>query len=106
MKEIKFGPNTDDHDYNFKNNAIRFKTTNKVKFIVDLKVDKWLIKNLVMTFWSVSQRIWRYNEIDSKPSSENLLTMVVSPKKEIDRIIEKLESVDTEPMENEEIIDE
>ena len=46
-------------------------------------------------------------EIDSKPSSEkNLLTMVVSPKKEIDRIIEKLESVDTEPMENEEIIDE
>ena len=35
-KEIKFGPNTEDHDYNFKkDNAVKFlKQHNKVKFTV------------------------------------------------------------------------
>ncbi|MCB5250539.1 MAG: translation initiation factor IF-3 [Candidatus Cloacimonetes bacterium] len=110
VKEIKFGPNTDDHDYNFKkNNAIRFlKQQNKVKFTVRFKGRQMAHKELGYDVLErIAEDLKDIIEIDSKPSSEkNLLTMVVSPKKEIDRIIEKLESVDTEPMENEEIIDE
>ncbi|MCZ2076892.1 MAG: translation initiation factor IF-3 [Bryobacteraceae bacterium] len=39
VKEIKFRPNTDDHDYNFKkNNAIRFlKEGNRVKAVVQFR---------------------------------------------------------------------
>ena len=91
LKEIKFGPNTDDHDYNFKkNNAIRFlKQHNKVKFTVRFKGRQIAHKELG---YDVLDRLVKdlqeIVDIDSKPIAEkNLLSMVVSPKKDIDKIL-------------------
>lgn len=94
IKEIKFGPNTDDHDYNFKkNNALRFlKQHNKVKFTVKFKGRQMAHKELG---YNVLERLVEdlkeLVDVDTKPASEkNLLTMIVSPKKEIDKILVKL----------------
>ena len=91
LKEIKFGPNTDDHDYNFKkNNAIRFlKQHNKVKFTVKFKGRQIAHKELG---YDVLERLSKDLEdivdIESKPISEkNLISMVVAPKKDIDKIL-------------------
>lgn len=94
IKEIKFGPNTDDHDYNFKkNNALKFlKQHNKVKFTVKFKGRQMAHKELG---YNVLDRLVEdlkdFVDVDSKPSSEkNLLTMIVSPKKDIDKILIKM----------------
>ncbi len=94
IKEIKFGPNTDDHDYNFKkNNAIRFlKQHNKVKFTVKFKGRQMAHKDLG---YNVLERLVEdlkeLVDVDSKPTSEkNFLNMIVSPKKDIDKILVKL----------------
>ena len=91
LKEIKFGPNTDDHDYNFKkNNAIRFlKQHNKVKFTVKFKGRQIAHKELG---YNVLDRLVtdlaEIADVDSKPTSEkNIISMIMSPKKEIDRIL-------------------
>ncbi len=97
IKEIKFGPNTDDHDFNFKKkNAIKFlKQHNKVKFTVKFKGRQLAHKELG---YNVLERLVEdlkeFVDIDSKPTSEkNYLTMIVSPKKEIEKILERLEIV-------------
>jgi len=98
IKEIKFGPNTDDHDYNFKkNNAIRFlKQHNKVKFTVRFKGRQMAHKELGYDVLKrLEEELKDFIEIDSSPSAEkNLLTMVVSPKKDIERLIAKQTDLD------------
>ena len=91
LKEIKFGPNTDEHDYNFKkNNAVRFlKQHNKVKFTVKFKGRQIAHKELG---YNVLERLTKdlaeIAEVDSKPTSDkNLLSMIMSPKKDIDKIL-------------------
>jgi len=91
LKEIKFGPNTDEHDFNFKkNNAIKFlKQHNKVKFTVKFKGRQIAHKDLG---YNVLERLEtdlaHIAEVDSKPTSEkNLLSMIMSPKKDIDKIL-------------------
>jgi translation initiation factor IF-3 len=91
LKEIKFGPNTDEHDYNFKkNNAIRFlKHHNKVKFTVKFRGRQIAHKELG---YDVLERLEKdlaeIADVDTKPLSEkNLLSMIMTPKKDIDRIL-------------------
>ena len=91
LKEIKFGPNTDEHDYNFKkNNAIRFlKQHNKVKFTVKFRGRQIAHKELG---YNVLERLAKDLEeiadIETKPVAEkNLLSMTVAPKKDIDKIL-------------------
>ena len=91
LKEVKFGPNTDTHDYNFKkNNAIRFlKQHNKVKFTVKFMGRQIAHKELG---YDVLERLTKdlaeIADIDQKPTAEkNLISMIMSPKKDIDKIL-------------------
>jgi len=93
IKEIKFGPNTEEHDFNFKkNNAIKFlKQKNKVKFTVRFRGRQMAHKELG---YNVLERLKTdlaaIAEVDSEPVPDrNLLSMIVSPKKDIDKILEK-----------------
>lgn len=94
IKEIKFGPNTEEHDYNFKkNNAIKFlKQKNKVKFTVRFRGRQMAHKELG---YNVLERLKNdlaaIAEVDSEPVPDrNLLSMVISPKKDIEKILEKI----------------
>ena len=91
LKEIKFGPNTDEHDYNFKkNNAMRFlKAKNKVKLTVKFRGRQ--IAHMQLGY-NVLERLEKdlsfIADVDSKPTTEkNLLSMILSPKKDIDKIL-------------------
>jgi len=91
VKEIKFGPNTEEHDFNFKlTNATKFlKQHNKVKFTVRFRGRQMAHKELgYKVLEKVKAEISHIADVDSEPVSDrNLLSMVVSPKKEIDRIL-------------------
>ena len=93
IKEIKFGPNTEEHDYNFKkNNAIRFlKQRNKVKFTVRFRGRQMAHKELG---YDVLERLkndlGHIADVDAPPVAErNLLFIIMTPKKDIDHILEK-----------------
>jgi translation initiation factor IF-3 len=94
IKEIKFGPNTEEHDFNFKkNNAIKFlKQHNKVKFTVRFRGRQLAHKELG---YDVLERLKNDLQAISDPdadpvSDRNLLSMIMTPKKDIDKILEKL----------------
>ncbi len=93
VKEIKFGPNTEEHDFNFKlTNATKFlKQHNKVKFTVRFRGRQMAHKELgYKVLEKVKAEIIHFADVDSEPVSDrNLLSMVVSPKKDIDRILAK-----------------
>ena len=94
IKEIKFGPNTEVHDYNFKkNNAVKFlKQHNKVKFTVRFRGRQMAHKELgYNVLEKLKTDLSHIAEVDSEPVSErNLLSMIMSPKKDIDKILSKL----------------
>ena len=105
LKEVKFGPNTDEHDYNFKkNNAIKFfKHHNKVKFTVKFKGRQIAHKELG---YDVLDRLMNdladIAEVDSKATAEkNYISMIMSPKRDISKILET-ESKEHELATNEE----
>ena len=91
-KEIKFGPNTEDHDYNFKvHNAMKFlKQHHKVKFTVRFRGRQLAHKDLGYKLLErVADDIKIYVDIDSKAKAEGrTISMIVSPKKEIEKILE------------------
>lgn len=94
IKEIKFGPNTEEHDFNFKkNNAIKFlKQHNKVKFTVRFRGRQLAHKELG---YDVLERLKNDLQAISDPdadpvSDRNLLSMIMTPKKDIDKILEKM----------------
>jgi len=91
LKEIKFGPNTDEGDYKHKkNSAIRFmKHHNKVKFTVRFRGRQIAHKELG---YDVLERLTNdlahIADIDSKPMAEkNYISMIMSPKKDIEKIL-------------------
>ncbi|MBN2830273.1 MAG: translation initiation factor IF-3 [Candidatus Cloacimonetes bacterium] len=96
VKEIKFGPNTEEHDYNFKKkNAIKFlKQHNKVKFTVRFRGRQMAHKEIGFELLEkLTADLAALIEVDSRPRSDrNLLSMVVSPKKEIDKIVARNEA--------------
>ena len=86
VKELKFRPNTDDHDYEFKkNHAIRFlKEGNRVKAVVQFRgreiahVD--IGKNLLMRF---SQDLATHGSVEGSPRLEGRNAhVIISPLKE------------------------
>lgn len=94
IKEIKFGPNTEEHDFNFKKtNAIKFlKQHNKVKFTVRFRGRQMAHKELG---YDVLERLkadlqWMADPDTDPVSDRNLLSMIMTPKKDLDRILEKL----------------
>ncbi len=94
IKEIKFGPNTEEHDYNFKKtNAIKFlKQHNKVKFTVRFRGRQMAHKELGFNVLEKLKTDLAYlADVDSAPVAErNLISIIMTPKKDIDRILEKI----------------
>ena len=87
VKEIRFGPQTDDHDFNFKkNHAISFlKDGNKVRAYVYFKGRSILFKEqgevLLLRF---ANDLEEYAKVEMMPVLEKKkMTIVLSPKKEI-----------------------
>ena len=92
IKEIKFGPNTEEHDYQFKlKNAFKFfKQHNKVKFTVRFRGRQLAHKDIGFDLLDrIQVDIKEYVDIDSKPKSEGrTISMIASPKKDIDKLLE------------------
>ena len=87
VKEIRFGPQTDDHDFNFKkNHAISFlKDGNKVRAYVYFKGRSILFKEqgevLLLRF---TNDLEEYAKVEMMPVLEKKkMTIVLAPKKEI-----------------------
>lgn len=87
VKELKFRPNTDDHDYNFKlKHAIRFLTEgNRVKAVVQFRGREIshaeLGKNLLMR---LASDLAQYATVEGQPRLEGRLAhIILSPKKEV-----------------------
>lgn len=85
VKEIRLGPNTDDHDFNFKlNHAVKFlKEGAKVKVDVFFKGRSIIYKEqgeiILLKF---AQSITDYGKIEQMPRLEGKrMIMIVSPKK-------------------------
>ena len=85
LKEIRFGPNTDEHDFNFKlKHAINFlKEGNKVKAFVFFKGRSILFKEkgeiLLLRF---AQQLEEYGKVEQLPRLEGKrMTLFISPKK-------------------------
>ena len=96
VKEIRFGPQTDDHDFNFKkNHAISFlKDGNKVRAYVYFKGRSILFKEqgevLLLRF---ANDLEEYAKVEMMPVLEKKkMTIVLAPKKEI---IKKKKNADT-----------
>ncbi len=94
-KEIKFGPNTEDHDYNFKkNNALKFlKQHHKVKFTVRFRGRQLAHKDIGFKLLEqLMNDLKELVDIDAPPKTEGrTIFTIVSPKKDIEKIIEDLE---------------
>jgi len=92
VKEIKFGPNTEEHDYKFKlNNAMKFlKQHNKVKFTVRFRGRQLAHKELgYQLLERITKELDGLVDFEGKPKSEGrTISMVVTPKKDIDKILE------------------
>jgi translation initiation factor IF-3 len=108
VKEIKFGPATEEHDFNFKEkNAIKFfKQHNKVKFTVRFRGRQNAHKELgFVVMEKLKNDLGHLADVDSEPVSErNLLSMVMSPKKDIDRIVAKMDEPEGGESENTEAV--
>ncbi|MDZ4183029.1 MAG: translation initiation factor IF-3, partial [Candidatus Cloacimonadaceae bacterium] len=101
IKEIKFGPNTEEHDFNFKkNNAVKFlKQHNKVKFTVRFRGRQMAHKELgYRVLDKLKAELAWIADVDAEPVSDrNLLSMIMSPKKDLERILEKLTKTEEAP---------
>lgn len=85
VKEIRFGPNTDDHDFNFKkNHAIKFLQEGaKVKAFVFFKGRSILFKEqgeiLLLRF---AQELEEHGKVETLPQLEGKkMQMIIAPKK-------------------------
>ena len=85
VKEIRLGPNTDDHDFNFKlNHAIKFlKDGAKVKVDVFFKGRSIIYKEQgELILLKFAQSIVEYGKIEQMPKLEGKrMIMIISPKK-------------------------
>ncbi|MDD4149072.1 MAG: translation initiation factor IF-3 [Bacteroidales bacterium] len=84
LKEIRFGPNTDDHDYNFKlKHAISFlEEGNKVKAFVFFKGRSIIYKEKgEILLLKLAQDLEEYGKVDQMPKLEGKkMQIIVSPK--------------------------
>lgn len=85
LKEIRFGPNTDEHDYNFKkNHAIKFLEEGaKLKVYVFFKGRSILFKDKgEILLLRLAQELEELGKVDQLPRLEGKrMTMFISPKK-------------------------
>ena len=96
-KEVKFGPNTEEHDYNFKkNNALKFLAQHhKVKFTVRFRGRQLAHKDIGFKLLEkLVKDLKDYIDVEHQPRSEGrTIFTIVSPKKDIDKILETNEDI-------------
>lgn len=85
VKEIRFGPNTDDHDYDFKkNHAMKFlQEGSKIKAYVFFKGRTILFKEKgEILLLKLATELEEWGKVDQLPKLEGKrMTMFISPKK-------------------------
>ena len=85
VKEIKFRPGTDDHDYNFKkNNAVRIlQDGDKVKATVHFRGREITHKELgIQLLARLEQELTEYGTVEVRPKLEGMnMFIMVAPKK-------------------------
>lgn len=85
MKEIRFGPNTDDHDYEFKKkHAIKFLSDGaKLKAYVFFKGRSIVYKDQgQILLLKLAQELEEYGKVEQMPRLEGKrMTMFIAPKK-------------------------
>ncbi len=85
IKEIRFGPNTDEHDYNFKkNHAMKFLQDGaKLKAYVFFKGRTILFKDKgEILLLRLAQDLEEYGKVEKMPKLEGKrMTMFIAPKK-------------------------
>lgn len=85
VKEIRFGPQTDEHDFNFKkNHAIKFLEEGaKIKVYVFFKGRSILFKEQgEVVLLRLASEIEEYGKVEQLPALEGKrMIMVISPKK-------------------------
>lgn len=85
VKEVRFGPNTDDHDYEFKkNHALKFlKDGAKLKAFVFFKGRSILFKDQGrILLLRLAQDVEEYGTVEQMPKLEGKrMTMFITPKK-------------------------
>lgn len=83
LKEIRFGPNTEEHDYNFKkNHAIKFlKEGAKLKVYVFFKGRSILFKEQgTILLLKLAQEVEEYGKVEQMPKLEGKrMTMFITP---------------------------
>ena len=91
-KEVKFGPNTEEHDYTFKkNNALKFLAQHhKVKFTVRFRGRQLAHKDLGFKLLEkLVEDLKDYIDVEHQPRSEGrTIFTIVSPKKDIDKLLD------------------
>ncbi|MDO9576477.1 MAG: translation initiation factor IF-3 [Candidatus Cloacimonadales bacterium] len=99
-KEVKFGPNTEEHDYTFKkNNAIKFLSLhNKVKFTVRFRGRQLAHKELGFKLLEkLVEELKDIIDVEHSPRSEGrTIFTIVSPKKDINKILGTPEIIEEE----------
>jgi len=94
-KEVKFGPNTEDHDFQFKkNNAMKFlKQHHKVKFTVRFRGRQLAHKDLGFKLLErLIKEIKPFVDVEGSPKNEGrTIYVIVSPKKDIDKLLADVE---------------
>ncbi len=105
VKEVKFGPNTEEHDYKFKKkNAIKFLLQHdKVKFTVRFKGRQMAHKEIgEELLLKLMQELKPIVDIDQPIRSESrIMSMTLSPKKDIEKLIDLLDKTDDDEAETE-----
>ncbi len=100
VKEVKFGPNTEEHDYNFKKkNAIKFLLQHdKVKFTVRFRGRQMAHKELGEDLLKkIMVELKPIVDVDQPIRSESrVMSMTLSPKKDIEKLIDLLDKTDEE----------
>ena len=92
-KEIKFGPNTEEHDYKFKlHNSMKFlKQNHKVKYTVRFRGRQLAHKDLGYKLLERVEEVMKmFVDVDSKVRAEGrTVFMIVSPKKNLEKVLEE-----------------
>ena len=97
-KEVKFGPNTEDHDYQFKKvHAIKFLAQhNKVKLTVRFRGRQLAHRDIGFKLLErILEELKPLVDVEVKPKNEGRTVFtIIAPKKEIDSLLEEYENIE------------
>ena len=97
-KEVKFGPNTEDHDYKFKKvHALKFLSQhNKVKLTVRFRGRQLAHRDIGFKLLErILEELKPLVDVEVMPKNEGRTVFtIIAPKKEIDNLLEEYENIE------------